>query len=148
MKVRVALPPAVAGAAVMATFCAVPGVNMSVDGCAVTPLGRPVIATATVPVKLFAAVALTLICCGGPPGTSVMVAGVDESEKSAGGSGGFGELLQETSKRQAMKLEQARNNFGEEGIWNSPGPRGIWVRLFVQPLVHDNNRAWTSLICH
>jgi hypothetical protein len=56
--------------------------------------------------------ALTLTCCGGPPGTSVRVAGVEEREKSAGGFGE--ELLQEISKRQAMRLEQARNNFGEE----------------------------------
>ena len=124
MKVRVTGPLAVAGAAEMATFCAVPGVNVSVDGWAVTPVGRPVIATDTMPVKLLAAVALMLICCGGPPGTSVMLPGVEASEKSAGGFGE--ELLQEMSKRQVMKLEQARNNLGEEAIWNSPGPQGFF----------------------
>jgi hypothetical protein len=62
VSVSVALPAAVAGAADMATFWAVPGVRVREAGCAVTPLGKPLIATATMPVKPFAGVALTLIC--------------------------------------------------------------------------------------
>ncbi len=62
VRVRVTLPPAVAGAAEMATVCAVPGVKVSEDGCAVTPVGRPEMATDTIPVNPLAAVALTLTC--------------------------------------------------------------------------------------
>jgi hypothetical protein len=47
-------------AAVSVVLCAVPGVNVSVAGFAVTPLGSPVIAMATVPLKPFTAVASTL----------------------------------------------------------------------------------------
>ena len=121
VRVMVALPLAVAGTAEMVTVCGVPGVSMNEEGCAVTPVGRPEMATAMVPVKPFAAVALTLTCCGVAPGTSVMVAGVEEREKSAGGF--EEELLQETSRRQAKKQEKARDNLGKEAIWNSPGPR-------------------------
>ena len=85
MKVTVALPAAAVEAAVNVTFCAVPGVNVSVAGFAVTPLGSPVIATATVPLKPFTAVARTLI--GEPIAPAVMVndAGEIVSEKSGGG---------------------------------------------------------------
>jgi hypothetical protein len=62
VSVSVALPAAVADAAEMATFWAVPGVRVREAGCAVTPLGKPLIATATMPVKPFVGVALTLIC--------------------------------------------------------------------------------------
>jgi hypothetical protein len=62
VSVTVALPVAAAEAAVSVTFCAVPGVNVSVAGFAVTPVGSPVTATATIPVKPFAGTALTLIC--------------------------------------------------------------------------------------
>jgi hypothetical protein len=51
----VALPAAAAEDAVSAKLCAVPGVNVSVAGFAVTPEGSPVIATITVPVKPFSA---------------------------------------------------------------------------------------------
>jgi hypothetical protein len=122
VRVRVALLPAVAGVAEMATFCAVPGVKVREDGCAVTPLGRPEMATDTMPVNPLAAVALTLTCCAGAPGTSVRVAGVEEREKSAVGFGE--ELLQEVSKRQAKKLEKARDNFEEEAMRKTPGAVG------------------------
>ena len=94
-------------------FCAVPGVSISEDGCAVTPVGRPAIATNTVPVEPLTAAALTLTCCGAPPGMSVMVPGVEENEKSAGG---FEELPQEASTRQATKPEEARKIFEKEVI--------------------------------
>jgi hypothetical protein len=62
VRVSVALPAAVVGAAVIVTFCALPGVRVSDAGCAVTPAGRPVMATVTVPVNPLAGVAFTLTC--------------------------------------------------------------------------------------
>ncbi len=85
MKVTVALPAATVEAALSVTFCAVPGVNVSVAGFAVTPAGNPEIATATVPLKPFTAVARTLT--GEPVAPAVMVNDADEivSVKSGGG---------------------------------------------------------------
>jgi hypothetical protein len=80
-KVTVTLPAAAIEAAVSVTFCAVPGINVSVAGLADTPVGSPVIATITVPVKPFIGTAFTLICCPAPPATSVTFAGVEVSEK-------------------------------------------------------------------
>jgi hypothetical protein len=85
VKVTVALPAAALDAALSVTFCAVPGVNVSVAGFAVTPLGSPEIATVTEPVKPFTAVASTLT--GEPAAPAVMFSDVGEivSEKSGGG---------------------------------------------------------------
>ena len=87
MRVTVALPAAALEAALSITFCAVPGVNVSVAGLAVTPAGNPVIATATVPLKPFTAVARTLT--GEPFAPAIMMsdAGETASEKSATGTG-------------------------------------------------------------
>ena len=46
--------------AVSVTLCAMPGVNTNVVGFAVTPAGRPLNETFTLPVKPFSAVAVTL----------------------------------------------------------------------------------------
>jgi hypothetical protein len=86
VKVTEALPAAAVEAAVRVTFCAVPGVNASVAGLAVTPEGSPAIVTATIPAKPFAGIAFTLICCPWPPATIAAVAGVAVSEKFAGGA--------------------------------------------------------------
>jgi hypothetical protein len=83
VRVSVALPAAVVEAAVSVTLCAVPGVNVSVAGFAVTPAGSPPIETATFPEKPFAGTAFTLICLPAPPVVNATVAGVDVSEKSA-----------------------------------------------------------------
>jgi len=85
LKVSVALPAAAVEAAVSVTFCAVPGVNVSVAGFAVTPAGNPEIATVTVPLKEFNAVARTLT--GELVAPTVMDNDVGEtvSEKSGGG---------------------------------------------------------------
>ena len=48
-KVTVAFPTVAFAAAVRVMFCAVPGVRLSVDGLAVTPAGRPLTFTFTVP---------------------------------------------------------------------------------------------------
>jgi hypothetical protein len=76
VKVTVALPAAALAAAVTVIVCGAPGVKLSVAGCAVTPAGRPAIATFTVPMKPLAGTAFTLIGCPVPPGTSEMLAGV------------------------------------------------------------------------
>jgi hypothetical protein len=81
-KVIVAPPAAADEAATMERFCAVPGVKLSVAGCAVTPLGNPEMVTATVPVKPFTGAAFTLIVWPVCPATSAIVAGVEDKEKS------------------------------------------------------------------
>ena len=60
VRVTVALPATAVEAAVRVTFCAVPGINESVAGLAVTPVGSPVMETAIVPLKELIAVAKTL----------------------------------------------------------------------------------------
>src|SRR5208337_962223 len=57
--------------------------SVSVGGFAVTPVGSPLIATVTIPVKPFAGTAFTLICCPMLPATSATVAGEGDNEKSA-----------------------------------------------------------------
>jgi hypothetical protein len=123
VKIRVELAPAVDGAAEIAIFCAVPGVSVSDDGWAVTPLDRPVMETETMPVKPLTGTALTLICCVGPPGSSVMDPGVEESEKSAGGSDEppqEASRKQKASREQETKPEQVPNIFVKEFILNPP----------------------------
>jgi hypothetical protein len=63
----------------------VPSTRFNVDGEAVTPDGRPLAATATVPVKPLRGFALTETICPLPPAMSVAVGGVVVREKSAGG---------------------------------------------------------------
>ena len=75
----------VPGAAVSVVLSAVPGVKVSVAGLAVTPEGSPVIATATVPLKEFTAVARTLSFEPVAPATIVRDVGDTASEKSGGG---------------------------------------------------------------
>lgn len=62
VRVSIALPGIVAAEAVKAMVCAFPGVRVSVAGCAVTPVGKPVIATDTMLAKLLLGVAVMLIC--------------------------------------------------------------------------------------
>ena len=78
-------PGAAVAVALMVMFCAVPGMRLSVVGFAVTPDGRPVIATATVPVKAFKAEAVTL---SEPvaPGITVRVVGDTARAKSGAGA--------------------------------------------------------------
>jgi len=85
VKVIVALPAAAVEAAVSVIFCAVPGAKVSVAGLVVTPVGSPLIATVTIPVKPLTGAAFTLICCPAPPATSVTDPGADVSVKSAPG---------------------------------------------------------------
>ncbi len=53
MKLTVVTPAAVEAAAISVTLWAVPGVRVKEVGLAVTPVGNPVKATATEPVKPF-----------------------------------------------------------------------------------------------
>lgn len=102
----IAVPAAAVDAAMSVTFCAAPGIRVSVAGLAVTPVGRPLMATVTVPEKPFDGTALTLIVCPAPPETSATVAGVEASEKS-GASGlviGWERLLQDMRARHGSKL--------------------------------------------
>jgi hypothetical protein len=72
-------------AAVRVVVCAAPGVRLSVAGFAVTPVGRPVIATITVPLKAFKGFIVTLR--GEPDVPAMMVCDVGDmvSVKSGGG---------------------------------------------------------------
>jgi hypothetical protein len=87
VKVAVNVPAVALVAAVKVTLCAVPAVRANVAGFAVTPAGRPVIATATVPVNEFSAAAVTLTCEPADPGVRVNVVGDTDSVKSGGGTG-------------------------------------------------------------
>jgi hypothetical protein len=102
-RVTITLPAAAVEAAVSVTFCAVPEIRVSVAGFAVTPVGSPVMATITVPVKPFTGTAFTLICCPAPPATSVTLTGVEVSKKPGIGTefeGRWNDPLQEIKARQ------------------------------------------------
>lgn len=86
VKVTVAVAAAAVGAAVITTLCAAPGVRLRVAGFAVTPEGRSVIATATVPVSELTAAAATLTGKPVEPPTTVKEAGVSVRAKSGGGA--------------------------------------------------------------
>ncbi len=85
VKVTVEVDTAVPEDAVNTVFCVVPGVNVSVAGLAVTPEGSPVIATATVLLKEFTAVARTPTFEPVAPATTVRDFGDRVNEKSGGG---------------------------------------------------------------
>lgn len=86
VPVRVAVddPAAVPAGAVSVTVAAVPGVSVSEDGCAVTPVGSPAIATWTLEENPFCAVASIDTVAAVPFAVNVTDAGVTLSEKSAG----------------------------------------------------------------
>ena len=81
VKVTVNLEEAALDAAVSVVLCAVPGVNISVAGLAVTPDGSPLIVTLTLPLKEFIAVARTLTLEPDAPATMVSEVG-ERSSKS------------------------------------------------------------------
>jgi hypothetical protein len=86
VKLTVAVAAPAVDAAVNVVLCAVPGVKVSVAGLAVTPLGRPVMVTATVLLKELIAVARRLTFKPASPATRVSDAGAAEMEKSAAGA--------------------------------------------------------------
>ena len=77
MNVMVDGPATAADDAASVVVCAVPGVRLKVAGVAVTPAGRPVMATATVPVNPLIAVAVTL--AGDPAAPGAMVSEVGDT---------------------------------------------------------------------
>lgn len=81
VKVTVDVPAAADADAVSVVLCAVPGVRLKVAGFAVTPVGRPVSATETGPLKPPVAVALTLIAEPVAPAVKVNEAGFMERVK-------------------------------------------------------------------
>src|ERR1700749_68207 len=85
----VAVEGAVPAAAVRLVLCAVPGIRESEDGFALTPGGRPLRFTATVPEKPFAGTAFTFTTCPAPPATKPTAVGETVSEKSGAGVGGI-----------------------------------------------------------
>ena len=70
-------------AAVRVVLFAVPGTRASEDGLALTPDGRPLIVTVTVPANPLAGTAFTLTISPAPPATRVTVMGDTLREKSA-----------------------------------------------------------------
>jgi hypothetical protein len=84
VNVAVDDPAAVPAGAVSVSVAAVPGVSVRDDGCAVTPAGRPAIATCTLDENPFWAVASTETVPAVPSAVKFKVPGVTLSEKSAG----------------------------------------------------------------
>jgi hypothetical protein len=120
VKVTMALPAAAIAPAVTVTVWAVPGVKLSVAGCAVTPMGSPAIATFTIPVKPLAGTAFTLICCPPPPGTSGMLVGVAVRVKSPAAAG-LEPPPQDANRSKQRKLIHPARVFEEALIANPPG---------------------------
>jgi hypothetical protein len=87
VNVAVDDPAAVPAGAVSVSVAAVPGVSVRDDGCAVTPAGRPAIATCTLDENPFWAVASTETAPAVPSLVKAKVPGVTPSEKSGGGGG-------------------------------------------------------------
>ena len=72
--------------AVNVMLCGVPGIRLNDEGVAVTPAGRPEIATETVPLKPLLAFALTATCWLPDPAVRAMLAGDALREKSGAGA--------------------------------------------------------------
>jgi hypothetical protein len=119
VRVSIALLAIAAAEAVKVTVWAVPGESMSMAGCAVTPAGKPVIATETMLVKPLTGVALMLTCWAVPPGIRVTVVGVADREKSAVGAGFDPPPPQEVRTR-PMTVEHARSAFEQIRISTIP----------------------------
>lgn len=75
VRVTVASPVEALGAAVKVMFCAVPGVRLRVEGCAVTPAGKPLSITLTVPLNPSTGIAFTETVFPVPPCGIAILAG-------------------------------------------------------------------------
>jgi len=84
VNVAVDDPAAVPAGAVSVSVAAVPGVSVRDDGCAVTPAGKPVIATCTLEENPLCAAASTETVAAVPSFVTVKIPGVTLREKSAG----------------------------------------------------------------
>ena len=85
LSVTVVSPVCATVDAASVTLCATPGVSVSVDGLAATPLGRPLSEAVTVPVNPFRALAVTEMLFPATPSVSDKLAGDSVSEKSGAG---------------------------------------------------------------
>jgi hypothetical protein len=85
VKVMVDVLAAAPRAAVSVVVAAVPGVRFSVAGFAVTPVGKPLMVTATGAAKPLTAVAVRDTCAPVPPLVAVTAAGAACNVKSGGG---------------------------------------------------------------
>ena len=83
VKTTVPVVAAALDAAVKLTCWGVPTVSVTVEGEAVTPAGRPLKATVTVPENPAAAVAVSAMACAVPPAATLALAGLAWMEKSA-----------------------------------------------------------------
>jgi hypothetical protein len=81
-----ALPACALLPAVSVMLCAVPGVSVNDVGFAVTPAGKPLSATPTVPLKPFSALADNCTGCPAAPIVTLKDCGLTASEKSAAGA--------------------------------------------------------------
>jgi hypothetical protein len=133
--------PALA-AAVSVVLCAVPAVRESEDGLALTPAGRPLIVTATVPEKPFAGTAFTLTICPAPPAMRASVVGDTVSEKSAAGAGDHFE---------ADPPPQERSERSTNAQIADPTARGSWNGAFCAASrllgIRPDFRSSESLFC-
>jgi hypothetical protein len=84
VKVAVDVPAAAAAEAVRVRLAAVPAVSVTVEGCAVTPAGKPEIATWTKPENPFCGDASKETVAADPPAVRLTEEGVALNEKSAG----------------------------------------------------------------
>ena len=121
-NVTMAFPATALAEALTVTVCAVPGVKLSVAGCAVTPLGSPAIATFTMPVNPLAGTAFTLICCPPPPGASETLAGVAVRLKSPAGGAGCGTSAAGNQQKQAKKADTPRSPLRTSTHQQTPAP--------------------------
>ena len=80
MTATVDVPTAASAAAVNVIDCGMPGVRVSVDGVAVTAVGRPDSEMLTVPLNPLMAVAEIEVCWPTPPVVTVKLAGDKLSE--------------------------------------------------------------------
>jgi len=118
VRVNIVLPSMADAEAVSVMGCGVPGVRVSVAGCAVTPAGKPVIATDTMLAKPFTGGALTLICGDVPPGVSVTVVGRADKEKS--GMNGAGDPPPQEVRTRLTRVKHAKSTFEQECISTTP----------------------------
>jgi hypothetical protein len=87
VNVMVELLTAAFDEAVKVTLCATPGVRVNAEGLAVTPAGRLLRVTFTLPVNPFTAVAVTATVCPFAPAVKARLPGATAREKSATGGG-------------------------------------------------------------
>jgi hypothetical protein len=86
VNVAVDDPAAVPAGAFKVRVAAVPGVNVTADGCAVTPAGNPLMATCTVLENPFWGDASNDKLPDAPPDVKLRFAGMTLKEKSGGGA--------------------------------------------------------------